>query len=192
MFLRSFLMVLVVLAGCGQAPASFRNTDISGARFGRQLAMTDHHGQPRQLADFQGKAVILFFGYTTCPDVCPTSLAKFAGVLQALGPRAAQVQVLFVTLDPERDTAERLKAFVPWFHPSFLGLYADRTTTDAVASEFRVYSRRQEIGSGAGYVLDHTAGAYVFDPAGRLRLYLGDQATLTDIVADLDLLLRGR
>lgn len=189
MFLRSFLVVLLVLSGCGQSPEAFRNTDLTGASFGRQLEMRDHHGRPRQLADFHGQAVVLFFGYTACPDICPSTLAKFAEVMQALGPQAGRVQVLFVTLDPERDTAERLQEFVPWFHPSFLGLYADRPTTETVASEFRIYSAKKDVGSGLGYVLDHSAGAYLFDPAGRLRLYVGDQAPVADIVADLNVLL---
>ena len=191
MFLRSLLLALfLAMTACEQAPPGFRNTDISGARFGQHLEMRDHHGRPRKLADFHGQAVVLFFGYTACPDICPSALSKFAAVMQALGPQADRVQVLFVTLDPERDSAERLKDFVPWFYPSFLGLYADRPTTDAVAKEFRVVSARKEVGSGLGYVLDHTAGAYVFDPAGRLRLYIGDQASVEDVAVDLGLLLK--
>lgn len=192
MFLRSFFVVLLVLAGCARQPADFRATDITGSTLGRQLEMLDHHGRPRKLADFHGQAVVLFFGYTACPDICPTTLARFAEVMQALGPQAGRVQVLFVTLDPERDTAERLKEFVPWFHPEFLGLYADRPTTDAIAREFRVYSAKQRVGSDLGYVLDHSAGAYIFDPAGRLRLYVSDASSIDAVVADIRLLLAGR
>lgn len=182
-------MSLLALAACGRGAPPFRATDITGASFGQRLALHDHDGRPRRLQDFQGRAVVLFFGYTACPDVCPTALAKFAAVLQALGPQAEKVQVLFVTLDPERDTAERLKAFVPWFHPSFLGLRGDAAATAATAQEFRVFSARKEVGGGLGYVLDHSAGAYVFDPAGRLRLYVGDNASVEDIAADLRRLL---
>ncbi|MBS1189078.1 MAG: Electron transport protein SCO1/SenC [Rhodocyclaceae bacterium] len=187
-----FFALALLLAACDQAAPVFHGTDITGARFGQRLELTDHNGQARRLADFQGKAVVLFFGYTSCPDICPTTLAKLADVMKHLGPESKQVQVLFVTLDPERDTAARLKAFVPWFDPGFLGLYGDRPGTDALAREFRVYSARKEVGGGMGYVLDHTAGAYIYDPAGRLRLYVGDGAPVADIAADLKVLLAGR
>lgn len=190
---RLFLSLLfLALAGCGDKPAAFVGTDITGASFGGHLALTDHNGQPRRLEDFRGKAVVLFFGYTACPDVCPTALARFAEVMKVLGPQAAQVQVLFVTLDPERDSEQRLKDFVPWFHPGFLGLRGDRAQTVAVVKEFRVHSAKKEVGGGMGYVLDHSAGAYVFDPAGRLRLYLRDTAGVEEVAGDLRLLLAGR
>ena len=182
----------LLLAACRAAPAAFRNTDLTGATFGRQLALDDHDGQPRTLADFRGKAVVVFFGYTSCPDICPTTLARFAEVMKALGPRAASVQVLFVTLDPERDAAARLKSFVPWFHHSFIGLRGDAGQIRAAAGEFRIFSARKDVGSDLGYVLDHSSGAYVYDPAGRLRLYVKDTASVEDIVADLRLLLDGR
>jgi len=189
---RIFLGFLpALLAACGAKPPAFAGTDITGASFGRRLDLTDHDGRPRHLEDFRGKAVVLFFGNTSCPDICPTALAKFAEVMKALGPQANRVQVLFVTLDPERDSARRLKDFVPWFHPSFLGLYGDAARTAEVAKEFRVYSAKKEVGGGMGYVLDHSAGCYVFDPAGRLRLYLRDTAGVDEVAADLRLLLAG-
>lgn len=192
MLRRACILALAsLLLACSPTPPPFRDTDISGAAFGRHLELTDHDGRLRRLEDFRGRAVVLFFGYTACPDVCPTTLAKFATVMKALGKDAEHVQVLFVTLDPERDTPARLKAFVPWFHPGFLGLYGDRAATDAVAKEFRIYSAKREGGS-LGYVLDHSTGAYVFDPAGRLRLYVADSAPVADITADLQLLLAGR
>lgn len=188
---RLFLgLTWAALAGCRPAPVAFRNTDLTGATFGRQLALDDHFGQRRTLADFRGKAVVLFFGYTTCPDVCPTSLARLAEVMKALGEDGGRVQVLFVTLDPERDSAERLKTYVPWFHPSFLGLRGDAAEIRAASEEFRIFSARKEVGGELGYVLDHSSGAYVFDPAGRLRLYVKDTAPVADIVADLRQLLR--
>jgi len=189
--LLAFLLIVLTLACAREAP-SFRATDLTGATFGRQLALTDHNGKARTLQDFAGKAVIVFFGYTACPDICPTALARFAAVMKALGPQADGVQVLFISLDPERDTAERLQAFVPWFHPAFLGLRGSPEQTQAVQAEFRVFSARKEIGSGVGYVLDHSSGAYIYDPAGRLRLYVKDDATVEEIVADLRLLLAGR
>jgi len=188
-----FLALLLGLFACTvQTPAAFRNTDISGAEFGRTLALTDHHGQPRTLADFRGKAVILFFGYTSCPDVCPTALARFAEAMKQLSADAARVQVLFVTLDPARDTPAKLAAYVPWFDPSFLGLYGDDAATAAAAREFKVFYAKKETGGGMAYVLDHSAGAYVFDPAGRIRLYVKDDATMAAIVGDLRDLLAGK
>ncbi|HXE37993.1 MAG TPA: SCO family protein [Azonexus sp.] len=189
---RRFLaLVCALLAACGREPVAFRNTDLTGATFGRALALSDHHGQLRLLADFRGKVVVLFFGYTTCPDICPTMLARLASVMQTLGGDAERVQVLFVTLDPERDSAERLKTFVPWFHPSFLGLRGDTEQTKTVTKEFRIFSARKEVGGELGYVLDHSSGAYVFDPAGQLRLYVKDTASVEDIAVDIRQLLRG-
>lgn len=187
-----FLSLVIALAACSRPAPTFHGTDITGASFGQHLELTDHNGQPRRLEDFRGKAVVLFFGYTACPDVCPTTLAKFAEVMKALGPEAQKVQVLFVTLDPERDTPQRLKDFVPWFDPSFIGLYGDRAAIDAAAREFRIYAAKKEVGGGMGYVLDHTAGAYVLDPAGRLRLFVTDTGQVADIAADLKLLLAGQ
>lgn len=180
----------LVLA-CDQAPVEFRNTNLTGATFARQLTLGDHNGRNRSLGDFRGKVVVVVFGYASCPDICPTTLSRFAEVLKALGPEAEKVQVLFVSLDPERDTSERLKEFVPWFHPSFLGLYGDAAQTKAVSEEFRVFSSRKEVGSQLGYVLDHSSGAYVYDPAGRLRLYVRDSAGVDDIVTDIRGLLAG-
>jgi len=191
---RRFFLAIpgVLLLACSPAPEGFRNTDLTGATFGRQLQLTDHEGKSRTLADFRGKVIVIFFGYTSCPDICPTMLSKLTQVMQALGPAAQSVQVLFVTLDPERDSGERLKEFVPWFHPSFLGLRGDAAQTKAAADEFRVFSARKEVGSGIGYVLDHSSGAYVFDPAGRLRLYVKDSVGADDIAADIRLLQDGR
>ncbi len=185
-------LTLAGLVACQPEPAKFQATDISGASFGKALALNDHEGKPRRLDDFRGKAVVLFFGYTSCPDVCPTTLARYAEVMKALGNEADRVQVLFVTLDPRRDDAARLKAFVPWFDARFLGLYGDAATTAAVAKEFLVHSAVKEVGGGLGYVIDHSAGSYVFDPGGRLRLYVGDSAPVDAIVSDIRLLLAGR
>lgn len=186
------LLGSLLLASCGQQKAPFHGTDISGAAFGRQLTLIDHDGRPAALADFRGKAVVLFFGYTSCPDICPTTLSRYAEVMKTLGPEAERVQVLFVTLDPGRDTPARLKEYVPWFHPSFVGLTGSTTEIAEAAREFRVFSAIKEVGGGMGYVLDHSAGSYVFDPAGKLRLFLNDTATVPDTVADLRRLLAGQ
>ena len=191
---RNFLVAIffLCLAACDPAPVAFNNTDLTGATFGRQFSLSDHNGQSRTLADFSGKVVVIFFGYTSCPDICPTMLSRLASVLGALGPQADKVQVLFVTVDPERDSAARLREFVPWFHPSFIGLRGDAAQTRAVSEEFRVFSARKEVGSELGYLIDHSAGAYVYDPAGRLRLYVKDGADVEAIAADIRLLLAGR
>lgn len=189
---RSFLLlVAALLLGCNRTPVAFHNTDLTGATFARQLSLTDHNGQQRRLGDFQGKAVVVFFGYTTCPDICPTMLARLAEVMKALGKDAARVQVLFVTIDPERDSAGRLKAFVQWFHADFLGLRGDAGQTKVVTEEFRIFAARKPVDGELGYVMDHSSGAYVYDPAGRLRLYVKDDAGVDEIAADLRLLLQG-
>ena len=190
--LSAALLFCLLLVACSRGPIEFRNTDLTGATFGRQFTLNDHNGQPRSLADFRGKVVVIFFGYTSCPDVCPTALSKLAEVMKALGPEAEKLQVLFVSVDPERDTAARLKDFVPWFHPSFLGLHGDAAQTKAVSEEFRIFSSRRDVGSQLGYVLDHSSGAYVYDPAGRLRLYVRDTASVEDIVGDIRQLLAGQ
>ena len=188
------LVLLLVLAACSaRAPAPWRTTDISGANFGHSLAgLRDHRGKPTTLADFQGRAVLLFFGYTACPDVCPATLARYAAVMKALGAEADRVQVLFVTLDPERDTPDKLAAYVTWFHPAFIGLYGDLAATEAAAREFKVFFARSKSSVGIGYTIDHSAGAYAFDPAGRIRLYIKDDAPVEAIASDLRRLLAGQ
>jgi protein SCO1/2 len=173
-------------------PQPFHHTDLSGATFAAEFprALADQGGQPRRLADFRGRVVILFFGYTSCPDICPTALARFAAVREALGEERQRLQVLFVTLDPERDSPARLGEYVTWFDPSFLGLWSDRETLARTVAEFRITAVRQEVGGGLGYTLDHTAGAYVYDPQGRLRLLIPDNAQVPAVVADLRRLLR--
>jgi protein SCO1/2 len=189
---RLFLAVSVVaLLSCKRRPVTFVNTDLTGANFGRQLALLDHHGQLRSLADFQGKATVVFFGYTACPDICPTMLAKLADVMKVLGSDAERVQVLFVTVDPQRDSAERLKDFVPWFNPTFLGLRGDEVQIKAATEEFRVFAARKPVEGELGYVIDHSTGAYVFDPAGRLRLYVKDTSSVEEIASDIRLLQQG-
>lgn len=168
------LGVLVVLAGCDTTAKveAFKSTDITGANFGKDFHLTDHNGKARSLADFKGKVVVLFFGYTHCPDVCPTTLAEFALVVKQLGLDAKKVQVLFVTVDPERDTPQLLAQYVPSFNPSFLGLYGDAVATAAVAKEFKIVYQKVA-GSGSGnYTMDHSAGTYLFDQTGRLRLFV--------------------
>ena len=190
--LRLFLITLaLLLAGCDSRP-QFVNTDISEADYARDFALTDHNGKPRTMADFRGKAVVIFFGYTQCPDVCPTTMTGMAEALKLLGGDAAKVQVLFVTVDPERDTQQLLAQYVPVFNPSFLGLYADAQTIARTAQEFRVFYRKQPGSTPTTYTVDHSAGSYVYDPQGRLRLYIKHGEKPEVIAKDLKLLVAGK
>jgi protein SCO1/2 len=188
--LAAWLFAVFALAGCGNGQPQFKATDITGAAFGKDFALTDHHGQRRTLADFRGRAVVMFFGYTQCPDVCPGTLATLAETMRALGKDADRVQVLFVTVDPERDTRELLAQYVPAFDPRFLGLYGDAAATVDVAKEFKVIYRKQPGGSADTYTVDHSAGTFVFDPQGRLRLYVGHGQGPDVFAHDLRALLR--
>lgn len=188
--LRSVLLALcaaLLLVACDGGGPKFRNVDITGADYAKGFALTDHTGKPRTLADFRGKVVILFFGYTHCPDVCPTTLVELKQVMGKLGADADRVQVLFITLDPERDTPKILAQYVPAFDPRFLGLYGDAESTTKTAREFKVFFEKREGAAPGSYTLDHTAASYAFDPAGRLRLYVKyDQiATLVDDIRTL-------
>ncbi|MBK9594784.1 MAG: SCO family protein [Rhodocyclales bacterium] len=190
--LRLFLITLaLLLAGCDSRP-QFVNTDISEADYARDFALTDHNGKPRTMADFRGKAVVIFFGYTQCPDVCPTTMTGMAEALKLLGGDAAKVQVLFVTVDPERDTQQLLAQYVPVFNPSFLGLYADAQTIARTAQEFRVFYKKQPGSTPTTYTVDHSAGSYVYDPQGRLRLYIKHGEKPEVIAKDLKLLVAGK
>lgn len=165
-------LLCCALAACSPAAPTFKASDITGAAFGKDFALTDQNGVPRTLADFRGKAVVVFFGYTHCPDVCPTTLAELAETMKRLGADAARVQVLFVTVDPERDTPALLKQYVPAFDPHFLGLYGNADALAATAKEFKVLYQKQPGSTPGSYTMDHSAGSYVYDPKGRLRLYV--------------------
>ncbi len=164
-------VLLVALPGCSREGPTFKLSDVTGSSLGREFTLTDHTGKTRTLADFRGKAVAVFFGYTQCPDVCPTTLATLAAAMKELGPDADRVQVLFVTVDPERDTQELLSHYVPAFDKRFLGLYGDAAATERVAKEFRIIYQKQPGPTPGSYTVDHSAGVYIFDPQGRLRLY---------------------
>jgi len=174
---RRFCMLLLctaLLAACGQPKPSFRNVDISGAtEFGKDFALLDPTGKTRTLGDFKGKVVLMFFGYTHCPDVCPTTMVELKQVMEQLGPDADKVQVLFVTVDPERDTAALMAQYVPAFDSRFLGLRpADEAALKKVTKDFKVYYAKVPGSSPDNYTMDHSAGSYVFDPNGQLRLFI--------------------
>lgn len=182
--------VACLVIGCSEPPR-FNSTDVTGVDWGKELALHDHHGQLRQLKDFQGRVVVLFFGYTQCPDVCPTTLAAMRDVMGKLGDDAKRIQVLFVTIDPQRDTQELLAQYVPWFHASFIGLREDEAKTAEVAKAFKVFYTKQPGATPGSYSVDHTANSYVFDTTGRLRLLVRHGETPERIAADLRLLLAG-
>jgi protein SCO1 len=168
----ALLAAFPLLAGCAPDGPKFQSSDVTGAKFGRDFSLIDAQGKPRTLADYRGKAVVVFFGYTQCPDVCPTTLAELAEVMKMLGQDADRVQVLFVTVDPERDTPELLSKYVPAFDPRFAGLYGDAAATERTAKEFKIIYQKRPGPTPGSYTMDHSAGTYIFDPKGKLRLYV--------------------
>ena len=178
----------LLLSAC-EPGQKFRSTDITGADYGKALDLTDHSGKARHLEDFRGKAVVLFFGFTHCPDICPTTLAETAAAMKQLGPDSDRVQVLFVTVDPERDTPDALGKYVTAFDPRFLGLRGDAEATQRAAREFKVFYEKRK--AGESYTMDHSGQTYVIDPQGRLRLLVRPERIAEDLPEDLRTLLRG-
>ena len=195
----SFLALLAVagLAGCdklglpGSTAATFKGVDITGADYGRQLALPDADGKPRTLADWKGKVNVVFFGYTQCPDVCPTTMAELAQIKRALGADGERVQGVFVSIDPERDTPTVLKAYLANFDPAFVALRGSADQTKAAAREFKVFFAKVPGKTEGSYTMDHTAGSYVFDPQGRLRLFVRYGTPADALASDIRQLLKG-
>jgi len=187
------LAALALAAGCGERAAGpavpFKGVDITGADYGRELALPDVDGRVRKLADFKGKAVVMFFGFTHCPDVCPTTMAELADVKRQLGADGERLQAVFVTVDPERDTPEKLKGYMAAFDPSFVALRGTPAQTEALAKSFKAYYKKVPGADADSYTVDHTAGSYVFDPQGRLRLFVRYGQPVPDWVSDLRQLL---
>ena len=183
------LLMAGALTGCGGSGPSFKSTDITGADYGKDFALTDHTGKARTLGDFRGKVVVMFFGFTRCPDVCPITLAELKAIKEQLGEDGKRMQVLFVTVDPERDTQKLLADYVPAFEPSFLGLYGDSAAIAKVAKDFRVFYQKAPGKTPDSYTVDHTAGSYIFDPQGRLRLF-ARHGNAGNLLADIRTLLR--
>jgi protein SCO1/2 len=181
----------LLIGACSREGPRFEGSDVTGAAFGRDFHLTDHSGKPRTLADFRGKVVAIFFGYTQCPDFCPTTMSELATVMKKLGPDASRVQVLFVTVDPERDTPELLSRYVPAFDPSFLGLYGDARATEETAKEFKILYQKQAGPTPASYTMDHSTGTFLFDPQGRLRVYEAYSQGPEAIAHDMRTLLQG-
>ena len=185
---RSALFALAstgLLAACSPDKPQFRAIDITGAEYARDFQLTDHNGQPRSIKDFAGKVVVVFFGFTQCPDVCPTALAELAEVKRTLGKDGDKLQGIFVTVDPERDTPEVLKGYMANFDPSFLALRGTPEQLAAMAKDYKVYYKKVDGKTPTSYTMDHSAGSFVYDTQGRIRLYTrygsGAQALADDI-----------
>jgi protein SCO1 len=188
---RYFAFVLAFfLLGCSETKPKFNATDITGAPFAKNFALTDHTGKPRTLADFKGKVVLMSFGFTSCPDYCPATLAQWAALMKALGDDANNVQALFVTVDPERDTQELLSKYVPAFHPSFLGLRGTLEETKKVAAEFKIVYQKTKGATPETYTVDHSTMTYVFDRNGQVRLMSPHGMDVEKFAADLRGLLK--
>ena len=184
-------LLMFVLAACKPADQQnqFAATDISGADFAQTLSLTDHTGKPRSLNDFTGKVVAIFFGYTHCPDVCPTTMADMKQTMKLLGAQADELQVLFVTLDPERDTQEVLAQYVPSFDQRFIGLFGTQEQTAKATADFKIFASRVENSGRSGYTIDHSAGLYIYDKTGKIRLYVAYGEKPQVIAADIKKLL---
>lgn len=193
-----FVAASVLLAGaaglltaCSESKPKFTAIDITGADYAKDFQLTDHNGQARTLKDFQGKIVVIFFGYTQCPDVCPTSMTELVEVKKLLGADGDKLQGLFVSVDPARDTPEMLKAYMANFDPTFIALYADTPEKlAAVAKDYKVYYKKVEGKTPTSYTMDHSAGSYIYDTQGRLRLYTRYGSGAPAMAADIKLLLQ--
>lgn len=190
----------LALAGCNDkagtppspppvAPAAFTNTDVTGLDYAKDFSLKDFNGKLRTMADFKGKDVIMFFGYTQCPDVCPTTMSDLAAVMKQLGPDADNVQVLFVTVDPERDTPELLSKYVPGFDPRFLGLRGDEAELKKISKDYKIYYQKVPGKEPGSYSMDHSAGLYIYDPQGRIRLFARNAQDNAAMAHDLKILL---
>lgn len=183
--------LLGLMSGCTESKPQFASIDITGADYAKDFALADHNGQVRSIKDFAGKVVVVFFGFTQCPDVCPTSMAELAEIKKTLGADGDRLQGLFVSLDPERDTPEVLKAYMANFDPGFLALRPDLDKLPQVAKDFKIFYKKVDGKTPGSYTLDHSAGSYVFDPQGRVRLYSRYGSGAPALAADVKLLLKG-
>lgn len=185
--------LVLATAGCdkltGASKAQFHGVDVTGTEAGGNLRLDDFDGKPRTIGDFRGKVVLVEFGYTSCPDVCPTTLHDYAVAMKKLGADAARVQLLFVTVDPKRDTPERLREYVRAFDPGFIGLRGDEAATEAATRDFHVYAKAEPADASGNYAVEHASQVFAFDPQGRLRLMIPAGTKPDDIASDLKALL---
>jgi protein SCO1 len=190
-WLAAALLTAPFLSACSKTEKpAFLSTDITGADFGKDFNLTDHNGKMRTLADFKGQVVTVFFGYTHCPDACPATMANLAAAMDILGADAARVQVLFITVDPERDRPEVLKAYLSAFNPRFLGLYGDERAIKKAAKEFNVVYQKQQGGAHQHDSVDHSTGTYIYDTKGKLRLYVSNDKGANVFAHDISQLLK--
>ena len=185
-----FAAAMGLMSACSDKKPGFAAIDVTGADYARDFSLTDHNGQTRTIRDFSGKVVVLFFGYTQCPDVCPTSMAELAEIKKLLGKDGDRLQGLFISVDPQRDTPEVLKAYMTNFDPSFLALYATPDKLMALAKDYKVYFKKVDGQTPTSYTMDHSAGSYVYDTQGKLRLYTRYGTGVTPLLADIKLLLQ--
>lgn len=178
-----------LLAACGKEEIIFQGSDISGTKLGRDLEMIDGNSQVRHLDDYKGKVVLVFFGFTQCPDVCPTAMAELSQTMELLGDDASKVQVLMISVDPARDTPEILSAYVSAFNPSFVGLTGSSEQLSKTAKSFKAYYAKSPGGSADQYGMDHASSFYLLDQQGEARVLISGNASAQDIAKDIKLLL---
>lgn len=196
MYKRQFLgslvcMLLAGLTACSPEKPAFKSVDITGADYAKDFALTDQNGQTRSIKDFAGKVVVVFFGYTQCPDVCPTTLQELLEVRRLLGPEGDKVQAIFVTVDPQRDTPEVLQAYMAGFDPTFVALRPTAEQMQTLLKDFKVYAKKVDGKTATSYTMDHSAQSYLYDPKGRLRLYSRYGSGPQVMAEDVRLLLKG-
>ena len=185
-----FAAAMGLMSACSDKKPNFAAIDVTGADSARDFSLTDHNGETRTLRNFSGKVVVLFFGYTQCPDVCPTSMAELAEVKKLLGKDGDRLQGLFISVDPQRDTPEVIKAYMTNFDPSFLALHATPDELVALAKDYKVYFKKVDGQTPTSYTMDHSAGSYVYDTQGKLRLYTRYGTGVAPLLADIKLLLQ--
>ena len=178
-----------LMSACSENKPSFVSIDVTGADYARDFSLTDHNGQTRSIKDFAGKVVVMFFGFTQCPDVCPTAMVELAEIKKLLGARGNKLQGLFVTVDPQRDTPEVLKAYMANFDPSFLALYTTPEKLAVLAKDYKVYYKKVDGKTPTSYTVDHSAGSFVYDTKGVLRLYTRYGTGAKPLAQDIELLL---
>lgn len=185
------LLATTFLGACSESKPSFASIDITGANYAKGFELTDHNGKLRHLTDFSGKVVLMFFGYTQCPDVCPTTMTEMLEIKKSLGADGERLQVLFVTVDPERDTPELLKPYIENFDPSFLALRATPEQLFELTKDYKIYYKKVEGSTPTSYSMDHSAGSYLYDPKGQLRLFARYGSPKEGLTRDIQILLKG-
>ena len=184
------LGIFMLISACTDTKLQFKSVDVTGADFAQNFSLPDHNGVTRTLADFKGKVVVVFFGFAQCPDVCPTTMVELAEIKKLLGKQGDRLQGIFITVDPERDTPQVLKAYMENFDPSFLALRGTPEQTAATARQFKIYYKKVDGKTPGSYTMDHSAGSYIYDPQGRVRLFTRYGSGAANLASDIELLLK--